>query len=32
LLGIHPHTMVPDAQGRPMPIAGDGELRRELLA
>jgi hypothetical protein len=31
LLGIDPHTTVPDAQGRPMPIAGDGELRRELV-
>lgn len=31
LLGIDPHTTVPDAQGRPMPIAGDGELRPELL-
>jgi uncharacterized protein DUF1501 len=32
LLGIDPHTTIPDAQGRPFPIAGDGELRRELLA
>jgi hypothetical protein len=31
LLGIDPHTHLPDAQGRPFPIAGDGELRRELL-
>jgi len=31
LLGIDPHTMVPDAQGRPLPIAGDGEMRTELL-
>jgi hypothetical protein len=31
LLGIDPHTHVPDAQGRPFPIAGDGELRREVL-
>jgi hypothetical protein len=31
LLGIDPHTTVPDAQGRPYPIAGDGELRPELL-
>jgi hypothetical protein len=32
LLGIDPHTHVPDAQGRPMPIAGDGEMRPELLS
>jgi uncharacterized protein DUF1501 len=31
LLGIDPHTTVPDAQGRPLPIAGDGEVRTELL-
>jgi hypothetical protein len=31
LLGIDPHTHVPDLQGRPMPIAGSGELRAELL-
>jgi hypothetical protein len=31
LLGIDPHTQVSDAQGRPVPVAGDGELRRELL-
>ena len=31
LLGIDPHTHVPDVQGRPFPIAGDGELRPELL-
>jgi hypothetical protein len=31
LLGIDPHTVVQDAQGRPYPIAGDGELRAELL-
>ncbi len=31
LLGIDPHTQVPDAQGRPFPIAGDGEMRPELL-
>jgi len=31
LLGIDPHTLVPDAQGRPLPIAGDGEVRSELL-
>lgn len=32
LLGIPPETTVPDAQGRPHPIAGSGELRTELLA
>src|SRR5436853_5681216 len=32
LLGIDPHTTVPDLQGRPMPIAGDGQVRPELLA
>ncbi|HKI36018.1 MAG TPA: DUF1501 domain-containing protein [Gemmataceae bacterium] len=32
LLGIDPHTTVPDLQGRPMPIAGDGRMRPELLA
>jgi hypothetical protein len=32
LLGIDPHTMVPDVLGRPMPIAGDGQVRPELLA
>jgi hypothetical protein len=32
LLGIDAHTTVPDQQGRPVPIAGDGEVRRELLA
>ena len=31
LLGIDPHTHVPDALGRPMPIAGTGEVRAELL-
>lgn len=31
LLGIDPETTVPDAQGRPMPIAGTGRLRAELL-
>lgn len=31
LLGIDPHTTVPDSLGRPYPIAGDGEVRRELL-
>ena len=32
LLGIDPHTTVPDHQGRPMPIAGEGKMRVELLA
>ncbi|MBC8352895.1 MAG: DUF1501 domain-containing protein [Planctomycetes bacterium] len=32
LLGIDPHTTVPDQQGRPYPIAGSGKLRPELLA
>ncbi|MCI0682891.1 MAG: DUF1501 domain-containing protein [Gemmataceae bacterium] len=31
LLGIDAHTMVPDALGRPLPIAGDGEVRPEML-
>jgi uncharacterized protein (DUF1501 family) len=31
LLGIDPETTVPDLQGRPMPIAGTGRLRPELL-
>jgi len=32
LLGIDPETQVRDAQGRPLPIAGDGKVRPELLA
>jgi hypothetical protein len=32
LLGIDPHTTVPDLQGRPVPIAGDGQLRPEFLS
>lgn len=32
LLGIDPDTTVPDLLGRPVPIAGAGALRRELLA
>ncbi len=32
LLGIDSHTTVPDTQSRPYPIAGDGEVRSELLA
>lgn len=31
LLGYDPHTTVPDTQGRPVPIAGDGQARGELL-
>lgn len=31
LLGIDPRTTVKDRSGRPHPIAGSGELRRELL-
>jgi hypothetical protein len=31
LLGIDPDTTVPDLQGWPMPIAGAGRLRRELI-
>ncbi len=31
LLGIDPHTTVPDQLGRPVPVAGAGELRREML-
>jgi hypothetical protein len=31
LLGIDPHTTVPDTQGKPMPIAGDGVVRREMI-
>lgn len=31
LLGIDPHTHIPDALGRPVPIAGAGVLRPELL-
>jgi hypothetical protein len=30
LLGIDPHTTVPDRQNRPVPIAGDGVARPEL--
>jgi hypothetical protein len=32
LMGIDPETTVPDSLGRPMPIAGDGRVRQELLA
>jgi hypothetical protein len=31
LLGIDPHTTIPDRTNRPLPIAGDGALRPELL-
>jgi hypothetical protein len=31
LLGIDPHTTVTDQQSRPVPIAGDGQVRPELL-
>jgi len=31
LLGINPHAVVHDRQNRPYPIAGDGEVRAELL-
>jgi arylsulfatase A-like enzyme len=32
LLGIDGHTTVPDVQGKPHPIAGEGEVRSEMLA
>jgi hypothetical protein len=32
LLGIDPATTIPDRQGRPLPIAGEGKVRPELLA
>ena len=31
LLGIDPHTTVPDRLGRAMPVAGTGLVRREML-
>jgi len=31
LLGIDPHTTVPDREGRPHPIAGSGKARSELM-
>jgi hypothetical protein len=31
LLGIDPDTTVPNSQGRPVPVAGTGKLRTELL-
>jgi hypothetical protein len=32
LLGFDLHTLITDRQGRPVPLAGDGQLRDELLA
>jgi hypothetical protein len=32
LLGFDPHTPIADRLGRPVPIAGDGRVRHELLA
>jgi hypothetical protein len=32
LLGIDVHTTVPDAQGKPAHIAGDGKVRPEVFA
>jgi uncharacterized protein (DUF1501 family) len=32
LLGIDPHTTVPDRLERPVPVAGDGVVREEFLA
>jgi len=32
LLGIDPHTLIPDRLGRPLPVAGAGQVRSELLA
>ena len=31
LLGIDPHTTIPDQLGRPVPVAGDGVTRPELI-
>ncbi len=31
LLGIDPHRTVPDAEGRPLPLTGTGNVRTELL-
>jgi hypothetical protein len=31
LLGIDPNTTVTDPQGRPVRVAGDGRVRRELV-
>jgi arylsulfatase A-like enzyme len=32
LLGIDPHTVIHDRQGRPQPVGGEGRVRPELLA
>jgi hypothetical protein len=32
LLGIDPETLIRDRLGRPMPVAGEGQVRHELLA
>ncbi len=32
LLGIDPHTTVPDPLNRPVPVAGDGVVRPEFFA
>jgi hypothetical protein len=32
LLGVDPATTLPGPQGRPVPVAGDGRLRHELLS
>ena len=32
LLGIDPHSTMPDAEGRPMPLTGTGNVRGELWA
>ncbi len=31
LLGIDPHTTIPDRLNRPIPIAGDGQVRHEMI-
>jgi hypothetical protein len=32
LLGIDPHTAIPDRLGRPVPVVGEGRVRPEMLA
>ena len=32
LLGHDPATHVPDREGRPVPVVGDGRVREEVLA
>ncbi|MSR53023.1 MAG: DUF1501 domain-containing protein [Gemmataceae bacterium] len=32
LLGFDPHATVPDPQGRPMPVVGDGQSRSEMIS